>query len=247
MRTINPGIPVENGAVTYQLLPGTRVAVEGGQWPFAGGALTLEPTVLDFAGASERHMTFQVAGMDARQFLAQFDFKNLDASGTFDGVLPMIFDASGGRIEGGHLVVRQGPNGGGGTIAYVGDLSQKDLGVWGNIAFQALKSLKYRSLAIDMNGPLAGEMVTQVRFAGISQGAGAKANFLVRRLQRLPFIFNVTIHAPFRGLIDTAQSFYDPKLLIERNLPALLDAQGKPGTPSVQAPASAPVPHAKQD
>ncbi|MFH7234333.1 YdbH domain-containing protein, partial [Klebsiella pneumoniae] len=71
---------------------------------------------------------------------------------------------------------------GGGTLAYVGDLTQKDLGVWANIAFGALKSLRYQSLRVGLNGPLAGEMVTDVRFAGISQGEGAKANFIVRRL-----------------------------------------------------------------
>lgn len=120
---------------------------------------------------------------------------------------------------------------GGGSIAYVGELTEKDLGTWGNIAFQALKSLRYRSLDIVMNGPLAGEMVTEVRFAGVSQGAGAKSNFLVRRLQKLPFVFNVRIKAPFRGLLDSVASFYDPSRLIERNLPTLLEEQQKRGKP----------------
>ena len=39
------------------------------------------------------------------------------------------------------------------------------------INVQALKSLRYRRLGIVMNGPLAGEMVTDVRFEGVSQGA----------------------------------------------------------------------------
>ena len=227
IRTLNPGIPVSDGTIRYQTLPGARVKVEGGAWPFAGGSLTLDPTLLDFSAASERRMTFHIANMAADQFLQQFDFKNLDATGIFDGVLPMIFNETGGRIEGGDLRVRPG----GGTLAYVGDLSQKDLGIWANIAFQALKSLRYQSLRVGMNGPLAGEMVTDVRFAGISQGAGAKSNFIVRRLQKLPFVFNIRIKAPFRGLLDSAQSFYDPKRLIQRNLPALLQQQSAPPPP----------------
>ncbi|MBC3943209.1 YdbH domain-containing protein [Sphingomonas sp. DOAB1063] len=227
IRTLNPGIPVTDGTIRYQTLPGARVQVEGGSWPFAGGSLTLDPTLLDFSAPKERRMTFHIANMAADQFLQQFDFKNLDATGIFDGVLPMIFDESGGRIEGGDLRVRPG----GGTLAYVGDLSQKDLGIWANIAFQALKSLRYQSLRVGMNGPLAGEMVTDVRFAGISQGEGAKANFIVRRLQKLPFVFNIRIKAPFRGLLDSAQSFYDPKRLIQRNLPALIQQQSAPPSP----------------
>lgn len=247
IKTINPGIAVEDGGIVYQTYAGARVLVNGGKWPFAGGTLSLDPTLLDFSQPTTRRMTFRVAGMDAGQFLQQFDFKNINATGTFDGTLPMLFDASGGRIEGGHLIVRPG----GGTLAYVGDLTEKDLGTWGNLAFQALRSLRYQSLDIVMNGPLAGEMVTEVRFAGISQGEGAKSNFLIRRLQKLPFVFNIRIQAPFRGLIDTAQSFYDPKRLIERNLKPLIEEQNKraappasptPVTPSIQPPASETLP-----
>ena len=100
-----------------------------------------------------------------------------------------------------------------------------------------------------MNGPLAGEMVTEVRFAGVSQGQGAKSNFLIRRLQRLPFVFNIRIKAPFRGLLDSAQSFYDPKRLIQRNLPQLLQRQNGASAPAsaVQPSDSGIVPPPKQD
>lgn len=238
IKTINPGVPVTDGTVRFQLLPNTRIAVEQGRWPFAGGTLTLEPTVLDFGEARDRRMTFRVAGVEAAQFLQQFDFKNLNATGVFDGTLPMVFDATGGRVEGGHLVVRPG----GGTIAYIGEVTQEDVGFWGNFAFQALKSLRYRDLDVVMNGPLAGEIITEVRFAGVAQGEGAKRNFLFDRLQKLPIVFNLRIEAPFRQLIDSAQSFYDPKRLIERNLPTLLEEQNKrapaPPVPPIAPPVS---------
>ncbi len=237
---INPGVPVREGVVRYQTLRRQRVQVEGARWAFAGGSLTLQPTMLDFSEAHSRALTFGVEAVDAAQFLQQFDFKNLDATGVFDGTLPMIFDESGGKIEGGRLRARQG----GGTIAYVGEVSQQNLGFWGNMAFQALKSLRYRDLDIVMNGPLAGEVITEIHFAGLSQGAGAKRNFLIRRLQKLPFQFNVRIKAPFLQLLDSVQSTYDPSRLIERNLPALIKAQNdslqKPTPPElvVQPPES---------
>ncbi len=233
--SINSGIPITDGLVHFQTLGGTRVSARG-EWPFAGGSLTLRPALLDFGAAGQRALTFELTGVDARQFLAQFDFRNMDATGTFDGVLPILFDQTGGRIEGGRLRVREG----GGTIAYVGDLTRKDLGFWSNLAFQALKSLRYRRLGVSMDGPLAGEMITQVRFEGISQGQGAKSNFLIRRLQRLPFVFNVHIKAPFRGLINSAEAFYDPSRLDRRTLSALIEAE-RAATP-VQPPASEKTP-----
>lgn len=235
---INPGVPVENGVIRYRLLQGPKVQVESAVWPFAGGTLALEPTLLDYSRPVEKRLTFTVTGLEAADFLRSFDYKNLAATGTFDGTLPMIFDERGGRIENGTLTARAG-----GTLAYVGEVSQEDLGTWGNLAFDALKSLKYRQLGLTLNGPLEGEMVTIAKFGGVAQGEGAKSNFLIRRLAKLPFVFNIRIEAPFRGLIDAARGFYDPSYLIQRNLPGLLNQQKQ----SVQPPASAPVPERKQD
>ena len=234
----NPGVPFENGTIRYHLLPGQKVMIESGYWPFAGGEMVLEPTLLDFGAAQERRMTFRVKGVQVAQFLQQFDFKNLNATGVVDGVLPMIFDLKGGRIESGELVARTG-----GSIEYVGEVSKENVGVWGNMAFQALRSLNYKELRIDVAGPLEGEMVTQIRFAGVNQGTAARNNllssFLIRRLARLPLVFNVTVRAPFRQLIDSVQSYYDPSRLIQRNLPNLIEEQRRqqglpPQTPPVR-------------
>jgi len=229
---VNPGVPVESGVIRYQTLADQHVRIEGGRWPFAGGMLILEPAELDLAVSAERRLTFRLEGVDAAQFLQQLDFKNLSATGTFDGVLPMVFDARGGRIEGGEINVREG----GGTIAYVGEVTQENLGFWGNTAFQALKSLRYKRLAIEMNGALAGDMITEVRFSGVSQGAGAKSNFLIRRLQKLPFVFNVRIQAPFRQLFDLS----DPGGYARRVLSESMLAPHA-GAASVQPRASEPV------
>jgi Dicarboxylate transport. len=96
-----------------------------------------------------------------------------------------------------------------------------------------------------MNGPLAGEMITKVRFAGIKQGQGTKTNFIVKRLMKLPFVFNVTIRAPFRQLLNSAQTFGDPSLLPKGKVTELIQAeqqqQPAPATP-IQPPESETVP-----
>ncbi len=227
----NPGIAVEGGVIGYQLLPGQKVAVGGGKWPFSGGSLILEPTILDFGQPVERRMTFRVEGMEAGSFVSQFDFRNIAVTGTFDGVLPMIFDQSGGRITGGRLVVRKG----GGTLAYVGELTDKDLGMFGKLAFDALKSIRYDNLTIELDGALDSEIVSRILFTGTNENPveKKKAKGLLRNLTGLPFKFNIVVRAPFRGLTSSASAFVNPGGLLGGAV-----APAKPATPAVQPPLS---------
>ena len=221
--TVNPGVLVEEGVVRYRLVPGLRVAVDGAEWPFAGGRLTLRPTILDFSETAARELTFDIAGLDAAQFVNKLEFANINATGTFDGSLPMVFDRDGGRVIGGRLASRAP----GGTLSYVGEISNANLGIWGGIAFDALKSIQYEGMTIAIDGRIDGEMVSNIRFAGVSRGTiqpvatGLIARVggqLATQLQRLPFIFNIRVTAPFRGLIAMTRSFDDPSLLIEDRL-----------------------------
>jgi translocation and assembly module TamB len=239
---VNPGIPVTGGEIEYQLLGDNRVRIQGGSWPFAGGRLELHPTTLNFNADQPRRLTFDLVGVDAAIFLQNFGFENINATGKFDGTLPVEFDGLGGRIVNGRIDARDG----GGTLAYVGELSNHDLGAMANFAFGALRSLKYDDLTIVLNGDLDGEMVTDIRFGGIGQGEGATQNFITRQVAKLPFVFNIKIQAPFRQLITSAKGLYDPTVYIEQNLGALIQAQqdadaAANNPPTVQPPASEPV------
>ncbi len=216
--SINPGQEVVNGLVRYQLLPEQQVAVEGGTWEFAGGQLLLMPTVLDFSAEKPRRFLFAVRGVDAELFLYRFGYENLSATGVFDGDLPMVFDQAGGRIENGMLKVRPG----GGTISYIGELSNRDLGFMANFAFEALKSLKFDNLSIVMNGDLGGELVTDVKFTGIGQGQGARRNLITRQIAKLPFEFNISIKAPCRQLLESVRRLSDANVAVEQQIDALI-------------------------
>ncbi|SFR79288.1 intermembrane phospholipid transport protein YdbH family protein [Sphingomonas jatrophae] len=211
---INPGIAVRDGTIRYRLLPDQQVAITSGRWPFSGGELLLEPTTLDFGRPSVRRMTFRVVGMDAAKFVEQFDFKNIAVTGVFDGTLPIAFGADGGRIERGRLAVRQG----GGTLAYVGEISNEDLGMFGSLAFDALKRMRYDRLAIELDGSLDGEIVSRVLFDGTNETPkeAVRKNGLLSQFSNLPFRFNITIRAPFRGLLNSARALNDPRGLIEQ-------------------------------
>jgi hypothetical protein len=224
---INPGIEVNDGVLTYELQPGSVLAVKGAAWPFLDGRLTLLPVTMRMGVAETRRYTLVIEGLNAARFIERMELANLSATGSFDGTMPLVFDENGGRIEGGHLKSRPP----GGNVSYVGALTYKDLSTMANFAFDALKSLDYRDMEIGMNGPLAGEIVTRVQFAGIRQGTTAKRNFLTDRIAKLPIRFNVNLRAPFFQLVSSFRSLYDPTYVRDPRSLGLIDARGIPIAP----------------
>jgi hypothetical protein len=216
--SINPGILVENGVIRYQLLPDQLVKIERGEWPFMGGRLVLRETVLNFGRPSAKRLTFEVIGLDAKTFVDSLGFDALEATGTFDGVLPMIFDESGGRIVGGRLDSRPP----GGSLSYTAEMG--NLGMMGNIAFNALKDLRFRSMIIRLDGDLAGEFAARLSIEGVALGQSNSTQKIIRGLlKRLPLKLNVNIRGPFRALIATAKSVSDPRQVIGDVLPRPLE------------------------
>ena len=249
--SINPGIEVNDGVITYALQPGYVIAAKGGTWPFVGGTLRLLPTRMAIGSDAVQNYTLEVEGADAALFVQRLELANLNATGTFDGTLPLVFDQNGGRIVGGKLQSRPP----GGNVSYVGELTYKDLSAMANFAFATLRSLNYRTMTIGMDGALEGEIVTRLSFAGVQQGEGASKNFLTRRIAKLPIQFNVNLRAPFFQLMTSFKSLYDPAFVRDPRTLGLIDAAGKPlarpitpaptidpAKPSIQPTASEPVP-----
>lgn len=234
--SINPGIEANDGELRYELRPNSRIAVLGGRWPFLGGTLTLDPTALNVGISEIRRYTLRVDGIDAAKFVERLDIPNVTATGTFDGALPLVFDENGGRIDGGALTSRPP----GGNVSYVGALTYEDLSTMANFAFDALKSLNYREMRIGMDGALAGDIVTRIRFSGVSQGEGAKQNFLTKRVAGLPLQFNVNVRAPFAQLINSFKGLYDPAYVKDPRELGLIDDSGRPLAPAV-TPAPPPA------
>ncbi|HUE79502.1 MAG TPA: YdbH domain-containing protein [Sphingomicrobium sp.] len=220
--SINPGILVEDGVITYQLLPDQLVRVERGVWPFMGGSLLLQETILNFNRPSAKRLTFQVDGFNAKTFIDSLGFEGIMITGTFDGVLPMIFDESGGRLVGGRLDSRPP----GGEFRYTG--TKPDTGLVGGVAFDLLSNIRYRSMIIRLDGDLAGEFASRFTINEISLGneGGFLAGLARGAFSKVPLRLNLNIRGPFRALIQTAKGFKDPTTVIEPVMPFPLDAPG---------------------
>ena len=220
--SINPGILVENGTIRYQLLPDQLVKVERGEWPFMGGRLILQETVLNFGRPTPKRLTFEVVGFNAEMFVDSFGFEGIDITGTFDGVLPMIFDENGGRIVGGRLDARQP----GGEFSYNGTKPKAGIAV--GLAFDLLSNIRYQQMTIRLDGDLAGEFATRFEIGDVSLGnrGGFAAGLVRNAFKKVPLKVNLSVRGPFRALIQMAKGFKDPTAVIQPVLPFPLDTPG---------------------
>lgn len=237
VRSINPGIEVTDGEITLALRRGFEIGIEGGTWPFMGGTLTLRPTDVRFGEGEVRRFTLLVEGLQASRFIERFELANLNATGTFDGQMPLVFDSNGGRIVEGVLVSRSP----GGNLSYVGELTYRDLSPMANVAFNVLKSLDFAQMRITMDGELTGNIVTRVRTAGVRQGEGAERNIVTRSFEGLPIQLNLNINARFYELFALLKSIYDPTQIRDARAIGLLDDEGNIIAREVRNPPPADV------
>ena len=120
----------------------------------------------------------------------------------------MIFDENGGRIVGGRLDSRPP----GGSLAYIGVVNKADLGTMGNIAFNALKDLRYQ---LDDHPPRR-RPCRRIREPARRSTASAsgrprgRSRIIRSAAREVPLQLNVNITGPFRALIATAKSFKRP-------------------------------------
>ena len=214
---LNPGVPVGEGVVTYQLLGDQLVKIEQGAWPFMGGTLFLRETILDFGRPAAKRLTFAVEAFDAELFVQRLEFDDtVYMTGIFDGVLPMIFDEDGGRIVGGRLDAREG----GGMIEY--KAGTEDMGLGAKLAMSIIRSLRYGKMIVRLDGDLDGEFATTMDIDQVRLGDTTAARIL-KQVSDVPVNLNVSINGPFRALIATLQSFDDPQTLITDILPGPLE------------------------
>jgi hypothetical protein len=209
--SINPGIEVVDGVLGFQMEPGYLLRINGAEWPFMSGRLALDPATMRIGASEIRNYKLRVSGLDAATFVQHLELTNINATGIFDGEVPMVFDEQGGRIVDGYLASRDP----GGNVSYLGALTYKDLSTMGNFAFGALKSVDYKHMEIGLNGSLGGDIFTRLAFDGLSQGSSADKNFLTRQIAKLPIRFVVKIKAPFFSLFGSMRSLYDPAYLTD--------------------------------
>lgn len=199
---INPGIPLNNGRIAFQLLGPTSAVIEEAAWPFAGGNLVVGRSEWTIAGARDV-IEISARKLELTEIIGVFNLPDINADGTVSGRFPV--ELSGPNVFIRDAVLRADEEGG--TLAYTGDIgdaaSQADERV--SLAFRALKDFQFSVLELGASGNLTGNMLITLNLVGKSPDV----------LGGAPFAFNIGVDSELMKLIRTGQSMTGTDWLAE--------------------------------
>jgi len=163
MDLFNPGLPLESGVVTFNLVP-QGVKVMAADWPIGNGSFSLDPFTWVYA-ADENRVIMRVKDV-------------------VRGVEVLVEKGEVSVPDGGLIKYDPGPN----ARSYTEEeaiavLREKRSNEYAALAQDALREFRYRELSASIDGPLNGD----VEIGLVFDGSNAKV------LNRQPFRFDVSV------------------------------------------------------
>lgn len=205
IQTFNPGFPLEDGELTYELVP-EGIAIARAVFPLGEGQVSFDPFTWIY-GAPENRVTLRVSEVEIGDFLKGVGNGRLSVSGALEGTIPVVVRGIDVLVEKGRLAVKDG-----GVIRYQGkDVVDAIPNEFAAKAIKALKDFNYDGLFMEINGPLDGEIKLGLQFTGSNPDV----------LYNIPFQFDVTVDGE---LFNIARSL-NPNGLQQRVLTSVKETQ----------------------
>lgn len=199
LRSFDPGIPLPDGEIEFELLPG-KINIHRAEWAVDGGSIYIEPLIWDFS-AAENRAVLAVKDVTIQNIIERPSDSKLEITGAVSGRLPLVVSGVQVNVEEGRLSV---PNGG--NIRF--NHSSTDLAGAQNqavgVAFDALKDFEYDLFELNVNGPLDGLIRLRTIFTGSNEDVYGGQ----------PFEFDVEIEGELMNLLRNL----DPEAQTQRVL-----------------------------
>ena len=206
---IEGALPLSDGVLRFELLPGETIRIEESTFRLAGGTLS-------FSGflpleAEERTLVLSAKRLSVEQILAAMDFEGLSGTGFLDGRLPLEQRGRHVRVAAGELratepgVIRYAA--GAGTAAVAAEQPQLAP------VLGALEDLRYETLTLEVSGDASEQLDVKV------QVRGSNPNFQQGR----PVVLNVNVEAPVSSLLRAGMLAYRVPAEIEGQVSRFFD------------------------
>ncbi len=157
------GLPIDNGAIRFQLIGYEAIRLESAEWPFVGGFIRVKPTDFRF-GAEDNRVVAQAVDWDLAKIIEDFKVPDIKLSGKVSGTFPVVFSTGSATID--HAVLEASKEGG--VIQYSGATGDAaaQAGEESKTMFEALKDFRFQVLKVGLNGDLADRMMMSLDVLG---------------------------------------------------------------------------------
>ncbi|MBA3755611.1 MAG: YdbH domain-containing protein [Nitrosomonas sp.] len=165
IRSIDPGVPLENLLVSYQI-EGTdppRIALEKAQFSMMDGMVSLEPTVINPA-AVRSDMLIRINNIDLGAFFILIRVDGLAGSGHLDGQIPLTLADNQVTIKNGHLAAKAP-----GVLHFKSEKASQWLASAGeemNLLLQAMQDFHYSELSLNLDKSVQHDLIAKLSLLG---------------------------------------------------------------------------------
>ena len=205
--SLNPGIPLSDGQLTFQILDGRQANIESASWPFAGGVLRALQTKWTIAGTRDI-ITVEADKIELSSLIETLSLPDIEAEGTVSGTFPI-------ELQGGNAFVRNArlvADSKGGVIRYTGkalpETQGRDQDNVTQAAFRALRNLRYSVLELGVNGNLIGDIVVSMKVLGKNPDVLGGAEFS----------FNIAVDSKLAQLIQSGRGLMSSDVITETTI-----------------------------
>jgi hypothetical protein len=201
------GLPFENGDVRFQLLDAQTLRLEEAQFPFAQGAIRIEPMEYRF-GADSNRIVARAERWSLTDLVRQFGVPDLEVEGVLSGVIPLSFTTGSARVEDAVLTSSEE----GGVIRYTGQAGKSAGAADPNaeLVFQALEDFRYRRLEVGLVGDITGRITLSLDLLGENPEVLGGADFDLRIGVESELMNLIQSLQSDRGLSSVIRSATDP-------------------------------------
>jgi len=237
LASVNPGIPLTDGRIVYDLRENGILHLDSVTFPFGGGKLAIAP--FDWAlegGLKDQSVAVTADAISITQLVEILKLPDTVATGTLSGTFPIVFTDNRVQIKDARLKADEP----GGRLSYTGGAVDAAAGQDANasLAFDALRDLKFEVLEIGIDGDLAGDLRAELLLVGENINPLPMGNRLTLPAGQA-FEFAIGFDLPIGKLIENNLGFVNQQDLIDATVDLLNaeevadDAEAKPsGTPA---------------
>ncbi|MCE7998775.1 MAG: hypothetical protein HEP70_07950 [Rhodobiaceae bacterium] len=186
--SVEAGMILTDGAVTFSLDGLGGIIVEDASWPFAGGTITLSSGVIE-PGASEQAFELAVDEVDLSAFINLLALDGASGTGVISGRIPVTIRDGDPIITGGVLTAREP-----GQLSYKGGGTDAVGGGQGALVFQALEDFQYTGLTLSLEGNAQDRLTLKLNLEGANPDL----------YDGYPFAININTEASFAELLRSA-------------------------------------------